>query len=259
MSSVFNWASSQWHMAGTCQQQGTQVASKPDTDPLRQEANSSVCICHLILSVTSQSLLFWLSSFFTTTELRRIWITSDAAPNHLSISRSIHPSPVNKTSGYLGQDLIPDLKRALHLFLADTNPGGFALSCELFQSELEITMRQCQQDDVICKKHWPSPEDENLSTKIWNKGHPWRSPTLSAIWSNLLPMVGTKCWHWWNKEQTALMRVFNTPCSWNTSHSISQGTRSKAFPKFKNTIKLVGQTLLHPPGSCWGCRAGCAH
>lgn len=56
------------------------------------------------------------------------------------------------------------------------------------------------------------------------------------------------------------MRVFDTPYSWNTSHSISQGTRPKAFPKLKkNTIRLAGQTLLHLPGSSWGCTASCAY
>ena len=119
---------------------------------------------------------------------------------------------------HLGQDLFPDLKKAIHPFPgeslglrfggADFHPGHFALGCELMQRELELTGQWGQQDPINRKKQRPDPEVPKphpsttwlrlqfLTTKfmnrIGNKGQSWRSRTLTGNESDLLPALWTK-------------------------------------------------------------------
>ena len=75
----------------------------------------------------------------TTTDLGRIHIIKDSAPIRLLISRSIfflthEQNPELIELFHLGQALLPDPEKSLHLFPpADSHPGCFTLSCEPIQ------------------------------------------------------------------------------------------------------------------------------
>lgn len=78
-----------------------------------------ICICHLIFFTHFPKLELY---FYAESKLRHILFESTYwCPT---------PSSIKKPCGYLGQRLIPDLR------MADPLPGGFTLSCKLFQSEL---------------------------------------------------------------------------------------------------------------------------
>ncbi|KAL3987830.1 uromodulin [Sarotherodon galilaeus] len=95
------WLLSMWRSSGSTLSP-SQMAELPTLSLRERPASlwrkliSTACICDLILSATINS-----SSLFTTTDQYSVRITAAAAPIHLSISRSLLPSLVNKIVRYL--------------------------------------------------------------------------------------------------------------------------------------------------------------
>ena len=169
-----------------------------------------------------ESLAFWFSSLFTTTDWSSTLITADQAPIHLSIFRSNLPSLVNKIPRYFnssarGRDSSPTRESStlfsvenhgLGCGRVDLHPGHFTLSCEPLQCVLKFMAWRSQQNHIIAKSRDLTLRFPNQIPPLHNytcrsclcksktgsitRGRPRRSPTCPVNEFDLVPRMRTQ-------------------------------------------------------------------